>query len=61
MIYERVLVGAESYRLSTVDAHTVALKPVSTYDIVLWHFGTCTSVNCLTCVVVMTIDLNILD
>jgi len=53
------LVGAQLCQLSPVDAHTVALKPVMgkyldiIHDIVLWHFATCTSVNCLTCVLVM--------
>jgi len=47
-------------RLSPVDASTVALKPVIgkqldiIHDIVLWHFAPCTSVNRLTCVLVMT-------
>jgi len=45
------LVGAQSCRLSHVDAPTVALKPVMgkyldiVHNIVLWHFATCTSVN----------------
>jgi len=55
-------VWAKLCRLSPVDAHAVALKPfMGKYldiilDIVLWHFATCTSVNCLTCVLVMTLN-----
>jgi len=52
------MVGAPLCRMSPVDAHTVDLRPVMAIDIihniVLWHFATCTSVNCLTCVLVMT-------
>jgi len=46
---------AQLCRLSPIDAHTVALKPVMgkqldiIHDIVLWHFAMCISVNCLTC------------
>ena len=46
------VVGAQLYRMSPVDAHTVALKPIrgkitrhSLHDVVLRHFAACTSVN----------------
>jgi len=50
------LVGAQLCQLSPVDAYFVALKPVmgKLHDIWLWNFATCTSVNCHTCVLVMT-------
>jgi len=50
---------AQLYRLSTVDAHTVAMQPIHGtitghyHEIVLWHFATCTSVNCPTSVGMM--------
>jgi len=54
------LVGAQLCLLFPVNAHTVALKPVMRkqldiiHNIVLCHFASCTSVNCLTCEMVMT-------
>jgi len=56
------VVGAQSYRLSTVDAHTVALNQFMgklldiIHNTVLWHFAMCTSVNCLTYILGMMLN-----
>jgi len=48
------LVGAQLCRFTYCCLEISQGKITSIHDIVLWHFATCTSVNCLTCVPFMT-------
>jgi len=56
------VVGAQLFRLSPVDAHTVSMKPLMgkyldvIHDFVLWHFAMGTSVNCLTYILGMMLN-----